>query len=378
MYSVLDFGLMAACTARMDAYARAIARTVKPNSVVLDIGAGTGILSLLAARAGARIVHAVEPNPAIWLIPELAAENGVADRIKIHPIASFDLELAERADVIVSDLRGALPFHGEHLAALRDAKTRLLADNGVLIPAQDRVFVGLVEARQLTSTLTRATEGFEHYGFTAAAAKTSIANTTTSDWANGLHANEVLSTAEPWATITYGVSGGTTEGTVDLATRRCGIARGLAIWFEATIHDDLGFTTAPGNSLVYSRYFLPLLQPVRLDEGDTTRVVLRVDDRGLRWAWETQVRTASGGAKADFRQSTFFGAPTSPQALLRGSSAFTPSLSTKGARLRQILDLIDGERSVDEIARTLCSSHPALRPEAVLEEVRDAVGRYVD
>src|SRR5690554_5347637 len=101
---------MAADGVRMDAYARAITETVQPESVVLDIGAGTGILSLLAARAGARKVHAVDTNPAVLLLRELAAENGLADRIEVHHTSALELVLPERADVIVSDLRGSDPF----------------------------------------------------------------------------------------------------------------------------------------------------------------------------------------------------------------------------------------------------------------------------
>src|SRR5690349_1041753 len=145
MYSVLDYGRMAADPVRMDAYARAIERAVKPGSVVVDLGAGTGIFSILAARAGAKRVHAIEPNPAVFLVPELARENGVEDRITIHAVPSDEVVLEERADVVISDLRGLLPLHGDNTAALRDARERLLAPGGVVIPERDRLFVALVE-----------------------------------------------------------------------------------------------------------------------------------------------------------------------------------------------------------------------------------------
>ena len=78
MYSVLDYGLMASDGVRMSAYARAIERAVKPGSVVLDLGSGTGTCALLAARAGARHVYAIDFNPAIWVARDLAKENGFA------------------------------------------------------------------------------------------------------------------------------------------------------------------------------------------------------------------------------------------------------------------------------------------------------------
>lgn len=377
MYSVLDFGYMAMCSVRMDAYARAIARTVKPDSVVLDIGAGTGIFSLLAARAGARRVHAVDPNPAVWLLPEVAAENGLADRIVIHPIESFDLVLDDRVDVIVSDLRGSIPFHGNNLPALHDAKARLLKPGGAILPARDRMMVAAVEAKDLGGALARAADGFERYGFTAKSTLRSIVNTPTSERGRTVYSNDVLTTSAAWAELEYGVTTGGTTGKVVLHARRGGAAHGLAIWFDTTIHGDLGFETGPGSHLVYSRYFLPFPAPIELTEGDEVLVVLRTDANGDRWGWDTRV-TSGGTTRAALRQSSFLGRPTSPASLLRESSSFTPTLSRKGARLRRIFELMDGTRTVEAIVAAVAADDPTVRRDALLEEVRDASSRYAE
>ena len=377
MYSVLDYGNMAADGVRMDAYSRAIARAVKPGCVVVDIGAGTGVHSMLAVRAGARLVHAIEPNPAVWLIHELAAENGCADRIQIHPCTSFEVELPEKADVIISDLRGAMPLHGEHLATLRDAKARLLKPGGTLVPVRDELFVAAVEGRDLVTTLDRATEGFTSRSFSARAATALLLNTVASDRVVGFLASDVLTTPASWATIDYGSPTPPLESEVELTTRRSGTARGLGLWFRATIADGISFDNAPGMALAYSRLFLPFLEPLVLDEGDRLEVILRADERGSRWAWDTRHVTAGGHTKASFRQSTFLGAPTSPEALLRASSSHAPSPSEKGERLRRILALMDGTHSIDEITDALRDAAPAAMPRAgLLEEVRDAVERY--
>src|SRR4051794_24935007 len=110
MYTVFDYGMMAADRVRMDAYARAIARLVRPGSIVVDLGAGTGIFSLLAAKAGAKRVHAVDISPAVQLVTALAEENGVGDRVVAHQMSSLDLALPERADIVVSDIHGATPL----------------------------------------------------------------------------------------------------------------------------------------------------------------------------------------------------------------------------------------------------------------------------
>src|SRR5690349_15960864 len=82
VYSLPDYGDMIADTGRTAAYARALRSRIDSSSVVLDIGTGAGILALLACRAGARRVYAVEPSDAIQVAREAAAANGFADRIQ--------------------------------------------------------------------------------------------------------------------------------------------------------------------------------------------------------------------------------------------------------------------------------------------------------
>ena len=375
MYSVLNYGHMVADAVRMDAYARAIERTVKPGSIVVDIGAGTGIFTLLAARAGARRIHAIDPNPAVWLLADLARDNGIAERVEIHHTTSYDVTLSEKADVIVSDLRGGLPLCGEHLAALRDAKARLLAPNGVLLPERDDLFVGVIESDELVAWIDRGSTGFQRYGWRADAVRRSILNTPVSDGGK-LRTNHLATTAERWATLRYGSEAVPIEGRVELVARRRATAHCLAVWFTATIFEDLGFSTEPGTSMVYSRVVLPLLEPIELDRGDRVEVVLRADEHGQRWAWETTVKNGDA-VKARLRQSSFFGMPTSPEALLRASSTFAPVPSPGGARARRAIELMDGNRTIAEIAAALADSKPAALPEAaLLEEVRDLAARY--
>ena len=68
---------------RNEAYQQAIQRVVKPGDVVLDIGAGTGILSIFAAQAGARRVFAVERTEIATVARTMIERNGLADRIEV-------------------------------------------------------------------------------------------------------------------------------------------------------------------------------------------------------------------------------------------------------------------------------------------------------
>lgn len=362
----------------MDAYARAIARVVRPGSVVLDLGAGTGILSLLAVRAGAKRVHAVEPNPAVWLVPQIAAANG-ASGITIHPRSSLEVTLPEPVDVVVSDLRGTTPLNDDHVDAIRDARARLLKPGGVLVPQRDRMFVAPVESLEMWRSMTRGWESFERLGFTAQAARESVLNNFYADTYRPLAASDMLAAGGAWAELDYATYEATPlEGTVETRAFRGGLAHGLAVWFEATLFEDIGFSSAPGQNLAYGRAFLPLLEPLRVEAGDTFVLTVRADARGTRWAWDTEVRDATGARRVKWRQSTFLGAPTAPEALLRSSSTATPKRSPRGDRLLTMLSAIDGATSVEAIAAKVETAHPsgALGAQRTLEDVQRVVSDY--
>src|SRR5688572_6272119 len=149
MYDVRSYGSMIADTVRMKAYAEALRRAVRPGDIVVDIGTGTGIFALLACQYGAARVYAIEPNQNIHVAKILAKENGFSDRIEFIQEISTKVSFIDKADVIISDLRGLLPLFEKHIPALVDARKRILKDGGVLIPKRDTLNFCIVEAPEL-------------------------------------------------------------------------------------------------------------------------------------------------------------------------------------------------------------------------------------
>src|ERR1044072_3779806 len=146
MYSLHFYGQMLADASRMEAYAAALRRTVNRDSVVMDLGCGPGVFALLACKLGARRVYAVEPDNVILLAREAAAANGCAERIEFFEKLSTQITLPEPGTIIVSDVRGLLPFYQQNIQSLIDARQRLLAPHGVLIPRRDILWAAAVEA----------------------------------------------------------------------------------------------------------------------------------------------------------------------------------------------------------------------------------------
>jgi len=119
---------------RCKAFRRAIVDTVTPGCAVLDIGAGTGILSLFAAQAGARVVYAVEQTHIAEFAQRIVSENGFGDRINVLQNDMETLELPEKVDVIVSEWLGGYGVDENLLPVVVLARDRWLKPGGRLIP----------------------------------------------------------------------------------------------------------------------------------------------------------------------------------------------------------------------------------------------------
>ncbi len=102
--------IMLADDVRMSKYREAIFSTVKQGDVVLDAGAGSGVLSVYAALAGAEKVYAIEKSSFVKQIQNVAEDNGVADRIEIIHGDFSKIILPEKVDVIVSEPIGTFVF----------------------------------------------------------------------------------------------------------------------------------------------------------------------------------------------------------------------------------------------------------------------------
>ncbi len=127
---------------RMVAYKAAIKEAVKPGMTVADIGTGTGILALWALEAGAKKVYGIEVNKdRIPQALERINRAGHADKFEIFNALSYDVNLPESVDVVISEILGNLADNEDMTPILADARKRFLKEDGMMLPAKVQTYL---------------------------------------------------------------------------------------------------------------------------------------------------------------------------------------------------------------------------------------------
>ncbi|XP_017858437.1 PREDICTED: probable protein arginine N-methyltransferase 6.1 [Drosophila arizonae] len=132
---------------RQEAYYNAIMKNKElfKDKVVMDVGAGTGILSAFCAQAGARLVYAIEAsNLATKVALDLIEDNGLTNIVKVIHSQIEDFVLpssAEKVDIIISEWMGFYLLHEGMLDSVLFARDNFLKPNGLLFPSECTIYV---------------------------------------------------------------------------------------------------------------------------------------------------------------------------------------------------------------------------------------------
>lgn len=265
---------------RNEAYQRAIQAVVKPGDVVLDIGAGTGILSIFAAAAGARRVFAAERTSIATVAREMIARNGFADRIEILEGDVEDAVLPEKVDVIVSEWMGGFGVDENMLAPQVIARQRYLKPGGKMIPARVTAMIAPVAVPEFDDEL-------EYWRSKPHGVDTSIIADFTANETFHTQTHLTLESlvAQPLAmwshdphTVTLEEADQSFKTSLTFTAMQAETISGFAAWFTADLGGGVELTNEVGApDTHWGRTLFPLDQPTPVKEGDTIGLVLHCD-----------------------------------------------------------------------------------------------------
>jgi len=115
------------------------------DKIVLDVGCGTGILSMFAVQAGASHVYAVDSSDIINQAKQIVKDNNFTDRITCLQGKMEDVELPGKVDIIISEWMGYFLLYESMLPTVLKARDKWLKPGGLIFPDQANLFVACIE-----------------------------------------------------------------------------------------------------------------------------------------------------------------------------------------------------------------------------------------
>ncbi|HXJ01620.1 MAG TPA: tetratricopeptide repeat protein [Micropepsaceae bacterium] len=265
---------------RNDAYQAAIARLVSGKRV-LDIGTGTGLLAMMAARAGAKSVISCEAvAPIAECAREIIAQNGLADRIAVIAQRSTDLAvgsgLAERAGVLITETFSSDLLGEGVLPAIEHAYDQLLTDDAVVIPRGASARAYLIGGAEIEGMLFAGlSNGFDLSPFNdfappiLAASLNNVAHEALSD------DFELLSF--DLRTKLFAME----SRALSVTVTKSGVAAGLGQWIRLDLDEDNRYENRPSSGPHGESHWTQILhrfpRPLAVEAGGTVRLAVHHD-----------------------------------------------------------------------------------------------------
>lgn len=270
---------------RNDAYFAALQGAIGPETHVLEIGTGSGLLAMMAARLGAAHVTTCEAEPIIAeTAHQIIAENGYAARIKLLAKRSTevkDTDMPRPADVLVSEIFGSELLGERVLSSIEDAKRRLLQPQCRIIPAAASIMIALFGGEALGDNLVvEDVYGFDLHAFNGIVPRRQTVSR------DDLDVQMLSDDVEAFRFDFEGQSSWPAETkTLHIPIRSSGRCYGIIQWIRLQMDANTTFenhprTRAPASSWVRCAYLLPM--PVNVTAGQVA-IVTAMHNRICPW-----------------------------------------------------------------------------------------------
>jgi SAM-dependent methyltransferase len=350
---------------RTERYVSAIRSLIGPESIVLDLGCGSGILGFFCLKAGAAHVFAIDSTAMIDVARDTFARAGMSNRVSFIRELSVRAHLSKPVDIIICDQVGYFGFDYGIVHTLQDARRRFLKPTGRLIPARIRLHLAAIESESCYKDV----DGWQAEGVPIEF-RWLRARAVNAKYAVELPETELLGAPVVLGDIDlHADNPDFLSWTATLSIARDGVMHGLVGWFEAELADGVWMTNSPLSDQAIRRpqAFLPIDEAVAVKTGDSinAKVMTRPADNLIAWVVEFP---ASGKR---YSHSTWQQMPLSRDDLTRSRPDRVPRVSRYGKARSIVLRYCDGRRTAGEIEATVLRDHPHLFPS------KEEISRFV-
>ena len=255
---------------RNEAFQRALTNAITPETIVLDIGSGTGLLAMMAARAGAKETVTCEMVPELAeLARDTVALNGLADRIIALDKKSTSLvigyPMVHKANLLVTETVDCGLLGEGIVSSIAHAKANLLTEDAQIVPCAATIYAMVVESPRLRNlNVARSAAGFD----------VSLINR----YATGqyfpvrLDAFEYAPLTEPFAVFNFDFVNGTIvpeRKKIEVRAQRDGTAQCVIFWFNMQLDKENSISNEPGSTTHWEQALQCFENEIAVRAGET-------------------------------------------------------------------------------------------------------------
>jgi SAM-dependent methyltransferase len=294
---------------RNEMFYQALKQVIKPGKTTLaDVGAGTGLLSFMAIKLGAKACHLYEYSEALKLAQKLARANNIRG-CHFNNQHSTSVSNPKKVDVVVSETLGNYALEENLIETMNDAK-RMLNPGGILIPGSVSQFVAPVSSAQFHDELAV----WDRVGFDL---DFSLARQLTFNnlYVRSIKPDDLLNDAavnktpaiQCWDTINlYNNETSVRKRKVNWQAKTSTTIYGFALWWNCELVPGIELGNSPFDPPTHwEQLYLPLPAPITLNKDDSLLLNITSDTRyevGVNLRWETLHQDKNGQLLADYLQ----------------------------------------------------------------------------
>ncbi|MGK0186232.1 MAG: SAM-dependent methyltransferase [Verrucomicrobiales bacterium] len=300
--SLLNHRGMLADTPRMVQFEKAIATVVQDGASVIDVGAGSGILSLFAARAGAKRVYALEESRIIDDARTLAAANGFGDTVEFVAGDAANFSSNEPVDLVMGEWMGMfLLDEWRHFETFSRVRDRLLKPGGTVLPRSVQFYLVPIDDNRLYQQCGLGFWESPVSGFDYSLGKVRQLERMQMSVVQASHPSLLT---EPWEFLSIDCLTDTVadlffENTVEQVIEHACSIDGFIGYFNLELAPEINLSTSPTAFPTHWRQAYLPIERLQIEAGDvlTTEICSRKDPRTGAPKIELEVHRTRGTEK---------------------------------------------------------------------------------